>query len=157
MKPNLGLSVKKLESITIMLSITLSNEVILYTKIRKFHWNVSGESFMEYHKLFESHYKEIEEKIDEIAEKISKMGAKAIGTTKEFVKLSIIKEEAGIYPTSKDMLKELVTDHEKIIIQLRAFIKETTDKAEDPSTADFLTGLLQTHETISWTLRRYFA
>jgi starvation-inducible DNA-binding protein len=41
--------------------------------------NVTGESFMEMHKLFENQYKQLEVSIDEIAERISKLGG-TIGT-----------------------------------------------------------------------------
>ena len=64
MKPNIGLSEKKLNAVAELLSVVLANEVTLYTKTRKFHWNVEGESFMELHKLFENQYKQLEESID---------------------------------------------------------------------------------------------
>jgi len=155
MKPNIGIPEKKLTAVTDLLSEALANEVTLYTKTRKFHWNVSGESFMELHKLFENHYKQLEESIDEVAERIGKLGSKAIGTMAEFGKLSAIKEQPGKYPSSKEMIKELLTDHETIIVMLRKAVDDCTEKHKDVVTADFLTGLMEQHETISWTLRRY--
>ena len=101
MKVNIGISKKNLDTINDALSIVLASEVTLYTKTRKFHWNVSGESFMELHKLFEAQYTELEEVIDQIAERISKLGGKAIGTMAEFGKLTIIKEHPNAYPSSK--------------------------------------------------------
>lgn len=156
MKPNIGISEKKLDAVTDLLSEALANAVTLYTKTRKFHWNVSGESFMELHKLFESHYKQLEVSIDEIAERISKLGSKAIGTMEEFGKLSTVKENPGKYPSSKEMIKELLTDHETIIVMLRKSVDDCSEKYNDAGTSDFLTGLMKQHETISWTLRRYF-
>jgi starvation-inducible DNA-binding protein len=156
MKPNIGISEKKLDAVTDLLSEALANAVTLYTKTRKFHWNVSGESFMELHKLFESHYKQLEASIDEIAERISKLGSKAIGTMEEFGKLSTVKENPGKYPSSKEMIKELLTDHETIIVMLRKSVDDCSEKYNDAGTSDFLTGLMKQHETISWTLRRYF-
>ncbi len=155
MKPNIGISEKKLQAITELLSSVLANQVTLYTKTRKFHWNVCGESFMELHKLFEGQYKLIEESIDLVAERISKLGGKTIGTMNEFGKLSAIKEHPNKYPNSKDMLKELLEDHETIIIELRKLVDTCSDKLHDAGTADFLTGLMVEHETIAWTLRRY--
>src|SRR4029078_8880602 len=99
MKPNIGLSEKNLKSITGVLSSVLSDAVLLYTKTRKFHWNVSGNSFMELHKLFEKHYKKLEESIDEIAERINKLGANTPGTMSEFLKMGKLKESPGVYPT----------------------------------------------------------
>jgi starvation-inducible DNA-binding protein len=37
-----------------------------------------GESFMEFHKLFEAQYTELEASIDDVAERISKLGGKSI-------------------------------------------------------------------------------
>jgi starvation-inducible DNA-binding protein len=37
-----------------------ADEITLYTKSRKFHWNVSGNSFMELHQLFEKQYTALE-------------------------------------------------------------------------------------------------
>jgi len=155
MKPNIGLSDKNISDVTTMLSKVLSDSVVLYTKTRKFHWNVKGESFMELHKLFEAQYDKLEASIDEIAERINKLGSPTIGTMQEFLKLSSLKEAPGKYPNQKDMLKELLADHEKVIIALRKNIDDSDKKMGDVGTADFLTGLMQEHETIAWTLRRY--
>jgi len=155
MKPKIGISDKNLQSVIDLLSETLANEVTLYTKTRKFHWNVSGESFMELHKLFENQYKLLEASIDEVAERIGKLGNKAIGTMEEFGKLSTVKEHPGKYASSKEMIMELLMDHETIIIMLRKAVAECAEKHNDAGSSDFLTGLMKEHETISWTLRRY--
>lgn len=155
MKPNIGISERNLKNSAALLSSVLANEITLYTKTRKFHWNVFGESFMELHKLFESQYKQLEESIDEIAERIGKLGHKTIGTMQEFAKLSSIKESPGKYPSSKDMLWELQKDHELLITRLRKDIEECASKNKDAGTADFLTGLMEQHETTAWIIRRY--
>ena len=157
MHPDIGISEKKLKRVTSLLSLVLANEMALYTKTRKFHWNVSGESFMELHKLFENQYKELEESIDEIAERIGKLGQKTIGTMQEYLKLAGIKEHPGKYADSKEMLKELFKDHETVIIELRKGIEECAEKSKDSGTADFLTNLMQQHETTAWVLRKYIS
>ena len=155
MKPNIGLSAKNLSEVTTILTAVLSDAVVLYTKTRKFHWNVSGNSFMELHKLFEEHYKKLEEAIDEVAERINKLGAKTPGTMQEFIEHSSLKEAPGKYPAQQEMIKELLKDHEAIITQLRKYIDDCDEKYSDKGTADFLTGLMLEHETLAWTLRRY--
>ncbi len=157
MKPNIGISEKKLDAVTDLLSVVLADEVTLYMKTRKFHWNVSGESFMELHKLFENQYNQLEEAIDEIAERINKLGSKTIGTMDEFGKLATIKEHPGKYPASKNMISELLEDHETLIVMLREHVEQCAEKFNDAGSADFLTGLMETHETIAWTLRRYLS
>ena len=155
MKLNIGISEKNLKGSATLLSGALANSMTLYVKTRKAHWNVTGESFMELHKLYEGQYKQLEEAIDEIAERIGKMGHKTIGTMNEFLKLAAIKEHPGKYESSKDTIKELLADHEAVIVQLRKDIEDSTEKNKDLGTADFLTGLMEQHETIAWILRRY--
>lgn len=155
MKPQIGITEKHLDKSISLLSTILSDEMTLYIKTRKFHWNVSGESFMELHKLFQSQYTELEETIDLVAERINKLGGKTIGTSKEFAKLTRLKESPGEYPSQKEMLKELLSDHESVIKELRKDIEECTDKNKDAGTTDFLTGIMEQHETTAWILRRY--
>jgi len=155
MKPNIGITNKKLNEVNALLSIVLANQVTVYTKTRKFHWNVSGGNFMEFHKLFENQYKQLEASIDEVAKRIGKLGGKAIGTMQEFGKLSSIKEHPGKNPTSKEMIAELLNDHETVINHLRKSVDQCSQKHDDVGTADLLTKLMEEHETIAWTLRRY--
>ena len=155
MKPDIGITEKHLEISTQLLSTVLADEMTLYIKTRKFHWNVSGESFMELHKLFEGQYKQLEESIDEVAERIGKLGEPTIGTMAEFQKHTSIKEHPGKYLSSKDSIKELLGDHETIIVELRKGIDTFDKKSKDAGTIDFLTGLMEQHETTAWILRRY--
>ncbi len=155
MKFNIGITDRNLTSVSAILATSLSNLMVLYTKTRKFHWNVSGDSFMEIHKLFESQYTQLEEAIDEVAERIGKLGFKAIGTMQEFLEQATIKETPGKNPVQKEMIRELLKDHESIITVTRKNIDDCDEKYKDAGTADLLTGLMQQHETIAWTLRRY--
>ena len=155
MTPKIGISDKNLKSSVTLLSTVLADEMTLYIKTRKSHWNVSGDSFMELHKLLEAQYKNLEETIDEVAERIGKLGENAIGTMQEFLAKTTLKERPGKYSSSKDMLKELLHDHESIIVQLRKNIDDSSEKNKDAGTADFLTGIMEEHETMSWILRRY--
>jgi len=157
MKPQIGIREINLQKSTTILSSVLADEVTLYIKTRKFHWNVSGESFMEIHKLFQNHYKQLEESIDEVAERISKLGGNTIGTMKEFSEITKIVESPNQYPSQKEMIKELLGDHEMIIVQLRKDIEACAEENKDAGTADFLTSLMEQHETIAWTLRRYLS
>jgi starvation-inducible DNA-binding protein len=155
MKVNIGLPAKSLTGVNILLTGVLADAVVLYTKSRKFHWNVSGNSFMELHKLFEEQYRQLEQSIDEIAERINKRGAKTPGTMTEFLQFTTLKETPGKYPVQKEMIKELLKDHESVIVTLRNHIDTCDKKFGDIGTADFLTDLMKEHETLAWKLRRY--
>ena len=157
MKPAIGITSKNLNKSTTLLTKLLADEMILYIKTRKFHWNVTGESFMELHKLYEEQYKQLEKTIDEIAERIGKLGEKTIGTMDEFIKNSTIKENPGDFPETKEAITELLHDHESLIVQLRKDVEEITDNSKDAGTADFMTGIMEEHETTAWILRRYIS
>jgi starvation-inducible DNA-binding protein len=157
MKPQIGITESHLQKSNAFLSSILANEMTLYIKLRKFHWNVAGENFMELHKLFEGQYRQLEESIDEIAERISKLGGKTIGTMKEFSEQTILKESPNHYPSQNEMKKELLNDHETVIVQLRKDIDLCANENKDAGTADFMTGLMEKHETMAWVLRRYLS
>lgn len=156
MKPDLGIKEQNLTEINDLLNHVLADGNVLYIKLRKFHWNLSGDNFMELHKLFEEQYDAVAEAIDEVAERISTLGGIAIGTTSEFAELSLLIENPGKIPTNQEMIKELVNDHETIVKSLRKFVDDTEEKYGDKGTSDFLTGLMQAHEKMAWKLRKYF-
>ena len=157
MTPKIGITEAHLKSSIDLSSVILADEMILYIKYRKFHWNVSGESFMELHKLFEDHYTQLEKIIDEVAERISKLGGKTIGTTAEFAKHTRLKENPNKYPNQKDMMSELLADNESLIAEIRKDIDTCSDENHDAGTADLFTRILQQHETMAWILRRYLS
>lgn len=155
LKTKIGITEKHLHESTGVLGAILADEMVLYVKTRKFHWNVAGDSFMELHKLFQSQYTELEEAIDQVAERIGKLGDKTIGTMEEFLKYATIKEHPRKHESAKEMIKELHADHQTIIIKLRKDIEECSKQSKDSGTADFLTGLMEQHETTAWILGRY--
>ncbi len=155
MLPKIGISEIYLQKSINLLAVVLSDEMTLYIKTRKFHWNVAGESFMELHKLFEAQYTEIELIVDAVAERIGKLGGKAIGTMNEFTLLSRIIEHPNKYPVQKAMISELLSDHETLIEELRKDIDVCANENHDAGSADMLTSIMQQHETTAWILRRY--
>lgn len=157
MTPKIGISETNLKKSTQLLSVVLSDEMTLYVKTRKFHWNIVGNSFMELHKLLEAQYTEFEKIIDEVAERINKLGSKTIGTMKEFTNLTRLTEHENKYPLQKDMILELLNDNEMLIVEIRKDIDLCTNENHDAGTADLLTKILQQHETMAWVLRRYLS
>ncbi|HJR99342.1 MAG TPA: DNA starvation/stationary phase protection protein [Flavobacterium sp.] len=155
MKMNIGISEKNLKAIHELLNNVLADGNILYIKLRKFHWNLSGDNFMELHKLFEEQYNTIALSIDEVAERITSLGGVAIGTSSEFSEASQLKETPGKVPDNQNMLKELVGDHETIVRALRKFVDQSEEELGDKGTSDFLTELMQNHEKMAWKLRKY--
>ncbi len=155
MKPDLGITQKNLTAVHKVLNSVLADGNILYIKLRKFHWNLSGDNFMELHLLFEDQYTAVAEAADEVAERIATLGGTAIGTTSEFAQESQLTEAPGKVPDTQGMLKELVADHESIVKSLRDNLDKVEEDYKDAGTSDFLNGLMQEHEKMAWKLRKY--
>lgn len=52
MKTNIGLSEEQSNAVVKILNTLLSDEYLLYTKTRNYHWNVLGPQFNDLHKFF---------------------------------------------------------------------------------------------------------
>lgn len=151
-KANIGLTPNARQKIINVLSVVIADQYVLYTKTRNYHWNVTGEDFSQYHKLFEEQYSAIDEDIDDVAERIRALGGKTIATLSEFLKSATLKEHPNKYPPAKTMIANLLSDHETVIRNLRKSV-ETCGKSGDVGTEDFLTQLMEKHEKTAWMLR----
>jgi starvation-inducible DNA-binding protein len=155
MKPAIGLSEEAGRNVVELLNDLLSDEYLLYTKARNYHWNVFGPQFNDLHKFLETHYEELEEIVDDVAERARALGGFALGTMKEFVEHTRLSESAGEYPAARHMLSNLLADHETIIRQLRGDAETCDEKYHDMGTNDFLTGLMERHEKMAWMFRAF--
>jgi len=153
MQVNIGLTEAQREGVCRVLQALLADEFVLYTKARNYHWNVVGPQFHDLHKLFEEQYEALSDMVDEVAERIRTLGGVAPGTLEEFRKAARLREEPGVVPPALQMVRNLASDHEAIVRQLRQDIPVVQDQHNDVGTADFLTGLMEKHEKYAWMLR----
>ena len=153
--PNIGIRDTERQSVIAILNALLADEYLLYTKTRNYHWNVTGPQFNDLHKFFEAQYEALDDTVDEVAERARALGGRAAGSLEEFRKLARLGEDViGKVPAARDMLANLLADHEALARSLRADVDTVTDK-KDTGTADFLTGLLEQHEKAAWMLRSF--
>lgn len=157
MKPNIAIADKNRQEVVKILGRILSDEYVLYTKTRNYHWNVTGTDFSELHKFFEAQYKELDGIIDEVAERARSLGGQSLGTLAEFLKYTTLQEFPGKYPPAEKMLAALLQDHETIIGSLRENLDACASQYKDMGTSDFLTGLMEQHEKMAWMLRSYLS
>ena len=150
---SIGLNEAQRAGVAGLLRTTLADDYILYTKTRKYHWNVEGPQFHDLHKLFERQYEELDEAIDAIAERIRSLGIYSPGSFKEFLRDARLLEDAGPQISAKQMIENLLADHESMIRALRVDLQKAADEFGDSGNQDFFTGLLQAHEKTTWMLR----
>jgi starvation-inducible DNA-binding protein len=150
-KIDIGISEKDRKAIAQGLSRLLADTYTLYLQTHNFHWNVKGPMFQTLHLMFETQYNELALAVDLIAERIRALDFPAPGTYGEFVKLSSVKEVAGV-PKAEDMIRILVDGQEAVVRTARS-IFPLVDQANDEPSADLLTQRMQVHEKTAWMLR----
>ncbi len=156
MNINIAIEEKSRKVVSELLNQVLSGEYVLHTKTRNFHWNVVGPQFNDLHKFFEAQYDELDGIIDEVAERVRALGERAFGGLSEFAAASQIKDAAKNNLKAEEMLKELLSDHEAMIGDLRKHLK-VCESEGDMGTNDFLTGVMEQHEKMAWMLRSFLA
>src|ERR1700679_635653 len=155
MNTSIGITESNRKAVTKQLAHLLADEFILYTKTRRAHWNIEGPDFHSMHIFFESQYGQLEEFMDSVAERIRQLGHYSPATLKEFLALTRLSEKFEEKNDSQGFIKELLADHEDIIIFLRQNINAFANDYKDAGTSDYITGLMEDHEKMAWMLRAH--
>lgn len=155
MQPNLGLNEHQQQGVMKVMSIILADQHVLYTKLRNYHWNIVGSQFYALHELFEKQYNQIQEAEDTVAERIRAHGGQAVGTLTEFLELARLSEQPDEYPPARQMVINIVHDHEAMVRSLRLDAERCAEEYGDPATEDLLIGLMQEHQEMAWMLRSF--
>src|SRR5260370_4497819 len=153
MNANIGINQKNLQAVAAEMSKLLADEFVLYTKTRNAHWNGEGPNFHTMHVFFESQYEALDETMDSVAERIRQLGHYAPATLQSFLSLTHLTEKLGEKNDSQGFIKELLVDHENIIVFIRENINKFATEFGDAGTSDFITGLMEEHEKMAWMLR----
>lgn len=157
MEAKIGISAANLAEVAHSLSKILADEYVLYTKTRKAHWNIEGPDFYNKHKFFEEQYNQLADIIDDVAERIRKLGHYAPASLKQFLELTHLTEDDREKNDAPGYIKMLLADHESILIHLRENINNYAGPLKDLGTSDYITGLMEVHETMAWMLRAHLS
>ncbi|TVR20770.1 MAG: DNA starvation/stationary phase protection protein [Anaerolineaceae bacterium] len=153
-KPDVALTDDAIQKTVLALQTLLADEHVLYMKLRNYHWNVTGPNFITLHELFEEQYTALADTIDDIAERIRSYGVRAIGTLKEMQEYARLDETPGALPPARDMVADLVSDHETLMRHLRAAANDMGEVG-NMGEEDLFIGLLQDHQKKAWLLRAH--
>jgi starvation-inducible DNA-binding protein len=154
MKIQIGIKPEYSVKVADSLNILLADEHLLYIKTRNAHWNVEGPDFIAMHKFFEEQYAQLEEIIDRVAERVRSIGHYPEATLNGFLKLTHLTEKSREQNDSIGFIKDLLEDHEAVIIYLRENISRFAGW-NDQGSSDLITGLMAAHEKMAWILRSH--
>lgn len=155
-KINAGVEADIRKNVAKTLNQILSDEYVLVVKLKKYHWNLKGVSFIELHHLFDSQYEEVSDIIDDVAELARTLGATALGSMKDFLEQASLKEDTGDSADAARMNLNLTNDHEAIIRSMRAACS-SKDVKSITEVENFLQDRILKHAKMAWFLRMYNA
>jgi len=155
MKTEIEITKAKRKAVATDLAKILADETVLYIKTKNAHWNIEGADFYDKHKFFETQFEQLDEMTDSIAERIRSIGHYAPASLRSYLSLTHLSEQTREKNDSQGFIKELLEDHECVIIILREHIKSFANDYNDLGTSDFVTGLMETHEKMAWFLRSH--
>lgn len=155
MSTEIGICNKNSKAVANELTKILEDEYMLYNKTRNAHWNISGSDFYIKHKFFETQFGQLDEFIDSIAESIRYVGHYSPSTLKSFLELKQPTEMTREKDDWQGFIRELLCDHESIIIKIRKNIRHFDIDFKDAGSSDFITGLKQGHEKMAWFLKSH--
>lgn len=151
-KPNVGLDSNSRKAVAEALNGVLADTYMLYMKTHAYHWNVTGPQFHSLHNMFEEQYREMWAALDVLAERVRALGVFAPASGKIFSDLAGIESAESEPPAAPDMIRNLLSDHEKLVRRAREAL-ETASEADDVGSEDLLTQRIQSHEKTAWMLR----
>ncbi|WP_243385968.1 Dps family protein [Bacillus kexueae] len=143
----------KHEQLVQIVNKQVADWTVLYVKLHNYHWNVKGPQFFVLHDKFEELYTEAATYIDDLAERLLALNGKPVGTMKECLEISSIKEaEEG--ESAEDMVKQIHDDFTLLIEDLARGM-ELAGEANDEATGDMLLGIHQNLEKHNWMLKSF--
>lgn len=155
MQTNIGITENNRQEVVNHLTKLLADEYVLYTKTRNAHWNVEGKDFYEKHEFFQEQYLQLDEIIDNVAESIRSLGHYATASLKNFLDSTHLSESSRELNSSQGFIKELLADHDSIIIYLRENVNTFANEYKDLVTSVFVVGIMKDHEKMAWMLRSH--
>lgn len=149
-----GMTEENRKNVIEVLHKELADHYLLVTKTKYYHWNIDGPDFHDLHLFFDDNYETLSEIIDTLAEQCLKLGGQSTGTLAQFMKDTRLKEDDGnSIPDTREMVQNLLQDHEAIITNLHEEIKKIDSDFDDAVTSNMLQDTSDKHQKIAWMLR----
>ena len=139
------------EKISASLNTLLADAFALYVKTKNFHWHVSGRHFRDYHLMLDEQSDAIFATTDQLAERVRKLGGTTLRSIGQISKLQTINDNNEAYVPPREMLRELMEDNKKTVVNMRK-AHEIADKYNDSATTSILENFIDAAERRTWFL-----
>ena len=131
----------------------LSDLAVFYRKLQNYHWNIKGNDFFVIHAKLEEYYEAVNEQIDEIGESILILGGQPIGTLKEYLEKTCIKEAENKKVDITEVLNSVLKDFETLLSKV-VKIKEEADKQSQYFVSSTMDNYIEDYGKKIWMLKQ---
>lgn len=142
-----------MEELVKNLNTMLCDLAVFYRKLQNYHWNIEGKDFFVIHAKLEEYYDEVNSQIDEIAEHILMLGYQPLGTLKDYLDNTGIKEAKDEKIKSEIIFDNLINDYTKLLQESNK-IKEMADKNNSYFTSSMIDGFISDYMKKIWMLKQ---
>ena len=142
-----------MEDILNNLNTFLSDLNVFYRKLQNYHWNIKGKDFFTIHAKLEEYYDEVNEKIDEIAEHILSLEGQPLGTLKDYLNTSKIKEAENKKVDSTLIITEIIKDYSMLLQDVKN-IKNLAETNFENKTSALMDNIIEDYTKKIWMLKQ---
>ena len=140
--------------IALKMKVVLATTYAFQLKAHKFHWNVMGPDFAQYHDYLGELYEEVFGAVDMLAEIIRTTGELSPGSFEEFIELSEIISDESDVTNSLQMINELIEDN-KVLLDVLNDAYEVSEEEDTFDISDALAGRIAAHRKHGWMLHSF--
>ena len=136
------------------MKVVLATTYAFQLKAHKFHWNVMGPNFGQYHDFLGELYGEVFGSVDMLAEIIRTTGELSPGSFVEFAELSMIDSDESEITEPLQMLNELIEDN-KVLLEVLNDAYDVSEEEETFDISDALAGRIAAHRKHGWMMHSF--
>ena len=140
--------------IALKMKVVLATTYAFQLKAHKFHWNVMGPDFAQYHDYLGELYGEVFGAVDMLAEIIRTTGELSPGSFEEFIELSEIISDESDVTNPLQMINELIEDN-KVLLDVLNDAYEVSEEEDTFDISDALAGRIAAHRKHGWMLHSF--
>jgi starvation-inducible DNA-binding protein len=151
----IGLGVETCRASAEALNRILADTLALRDLYKKQHWQVSGPTFYQLHKLFDKHFEEQVELADAPAERVQKLGGVSIAMAHDVVEMTRIPRPPRGREEAPAQIARLLEAHEIILKAVRPAADQAAERGDQGTNDLLVSNVIRTHEKQVWFLAEH--
>lgn len=136
-------------------SVLALNRILAHTMAmrdlyKKAHWQTSGVTFHELHRLFDVHHAAQLELMDALAERVGTLGGVALALAHDVAESTRIARAPRGRESVVHQLRRFVDAHEMVLEEARPLAREAAERGDDGTNDLIVSGVVRTNELQAW-------